>query len=186
MNCRSSCWWSAASLLSIVTLLLVSLIIFSMLEVLPGDVATRILGRDATPESLEVLRTELGLDRPAAGPLPRLARGPGHRRSRQIAGLQPRRSSEILAPRIFNTLLLSLYAFVALSSAHRHPAVLQALTARPRSRPRAVGGDARAAVDAGFPSRHHPAADLRAVDPGAAGHLAGRRIPRAGSSISGR
>ena len=53
------------TLLSIVTLLLVSLIIFSMLEVLPGDVATRILGRDATPESLEVLRTELGLDRPA-------------------------------------------------------------------------------------------------------------------------
>ncbi|MGL4527563.1 MAG: ABC transporter permease, partial [Aestuariivirga sp.] len=51
------------TLLSIVTLLLVSLIIFSMLEVLPGDVATRILGRDATPESLEVLRTELGLDR---------------------------------------------------------------------------------------------------------------------------
>ena len=34
------------------TLLLVSLLIFSMLEVLPGDVATRMLGRDATPESL--------------------------------------------------------------------------------------------------------------------------------------
>jgi peptide/nickel transport system permease protein len=31
------------------TLLLVSLIVFMMLEVLPGDVASRILGRDATP-----------------------------------------------------------------------------------------------------------------------------------------
>ena len=36
-------------LLSLLTLLLVSIIIFAMLEVLPGDVASRILGRDATP-----------------------------------------------------------------------------------------------------------------------------------------
>ena len=39
-------------LLSLLTLLIVSLIIFSMLEILPGDVATRILGRDATPASI--------------------------------------------------------------------------------------------------------------------------------------
>ncbi len=45
-------------LLSLLTLLLVSLIIFSMLEILPGDVATRILGRDATPEALAVLRAQ--------------------------------------------------------------------------------------------------------------------------------
>ena len=115
------------TLLSIVTLLLVSLIIFSMLEVLPGDVATRILGRDATPESLEVLRTELGLDRPAAvryldwlGGLVTGDLGKSLVSSRPI--------SEILAPRIFNTLLLSLYAFALYLPLTVIPAVLQALT----------------------------------------------------------
>ena len=44
---------------SVVTLLLVSLLIFSVLEILPGDVATRVLGRDATPESLATLRERL-------------------------------------------------------------------------------------------------------------------------------
>ena len=39
--------------MSVLTLLLVSLIIFWMLEVLPGDVASRILGRDATAEALD-------------------------------------------------------------------------------------------------------------------------------------
>ena len=52
-------------LLSLLTLLLVSIIIFAMLEVLPGDVASRILGRDATPESLAALRAQLHLDQPA-------------------------------------------------------------------------------------------------------------------------
>ena len=38
----------ARILLSIVTLLLVSAVIFAIVEILPGDVATRILGRAAT------------------------------------------------------------------------------------------------------------------------------------------
>jgi len=52
-------------LLSLVTLLIVSVVIFWATEVLPGDVATAILGREASPRSLERLREELGLDRPA-------------------------------------------------------------------------------------------------------------------------
>ena len=36
-------------LLSLLTLLIVSIVIFAIIEVLPGDVASRILGRDATP-----------------------------------------------------------------------------------------------------------------------------------------
>ena len=52
-------------LLSLLTLLLVSLTIFLMLEILPGDVASRILGRDATPETLAALRLRLHLDEPA-------------------------------------------------------------------------------------------------------------------------
>ena len=62
-------------LLSLLTLLIVSLIIFFMLEILPGDVATRILGRDATPETLAALRQRLHLDTPA---LLRYAQWLGH------------------------------------------------------------------------------------------------------------
>ncbi len=47
------------------TLLLVSLIVFAVTQVLPGDVATMILGQHATPEDLATLRDRLGLNRPA-------------------------------------------------------------------------------------------------------------------------
>jgi peptide/nickel transport system permease protein len=46
------------------TLLVVSLAVFAITEILPGDVATAILGRGATPENLEILRQELGLNAP--------------------------------------------------------------------------------------------------------------------------
>jgi peptide/nickel transport system permease protein len=46
------------------TLLLVSLLIFAVTEILPGDVATMILGQQATPEDLATVRAKLGLDRP--------------------------------------------------------------------------------------------------------------------------
>jgi len=48
----------------IVLLFLVSLTVFSVLFVLPGDPAQIILGLNATPETLANLRAELGLDRP--------------------------------------------------------------------------------------------------------------------------
>ncbi|HRW09363.1 MAG TPA: ABC transporter permease [Caldilineaceae bacterium] len=47
------------------TLLFISVLVFALTEVLPGDVATALLGRDATPEQLASLRTELGLNQPA-------------------------------------------------------------------------------------------------------------------------
>ena len=50
--------------LIIITLLVVSLAIFLITEVLPGDVATMILGKDATEASLARLREDLGLNRP--------------------------------------------------------------------------------------------------------------------------
>jgi len=49
-----------------VTLLLVSMIVFAVLMVIPGDPAQIILGIHATPETLETLRHQLGLDRPPA------------------------------------------------------------------------------------------------------------------------
>ncbi|MGI9333467.1 MAG: ABC transporter permease [Gammaproteobacteria bacterium] len=51
--------------LGLVTLLVVSIIIFGAVELLPGDLAQQVLGQSATPETVAALRTEMGLDRPA-------------------------------------------------------------------------------------------------------------------------
>jgi peptide/nickel transport system permease protein len=48
------------------TLGILSVIVFSAIELLPGDAAVAILGRDATPKRLEVLRKRLELDQPPA------------------------------------------------------------------------------------------------------------------------
>ena len=49
-----------------VTLLGASVLIFAVTAALPGDIAQVLLGTDATPEAVEQLRRELGLDRPLA------------------------------------------------------------------------------------------------------------------------
>lgn len=49
----------------LVTLFVISLIVFFSVELLPGDVARAILGRAALPETIAALRAELGLDLPA-------------------------------------------------------------------------------------------------------------------------
>lgn len=46
------------------SLVVASMLVFAIVQVLPGDVAQMILGRDATPESLAALRQQLGLDQP--------------------------------------------------------------------------------------------------------------------------
>jgi peptide/nickel transport system permease protein len=50
----------------IVTLAAASLLVFAVLELLPGNPAEVMLGDSATPESLAALEKRLGLDRPAA------------------------------------------------------------------------------------------------------------------------
>lgn len=113
-------------LLSLLTLLIVSLIIFWVLEILPGDVATRILGRDATPEALAVLRERLGLNDPA--PVRYL-----HWLAGLLSGdlgqslVSSRPVTEILAPRIYNTVLLSIYAFLLYLPLTVVPALIQAI-----------------------------------------------------------
>ena len=49
----------------IVTLIAATLVVFLVLEVLPGDPAQVMLGVDAQPDQLRALHAELGLDRPA-------------------------------------------------------------------------------------------------------------------------
>jgi peptide/nickel transport system permease protein len=51
--------------LGLLSLLAVSVLIFVATEILPGDVASAVLGQGATPETLAAYRIELGLDRPA-------------------------------------------------------------------------------------------------------------------------
>ncbi len=51
--------------LGLITLLVISVIIFFMIELLPGDIAEAVLGQGATPENLAALRKEMGLDTPA-------------------------------------------------------------------------------------------------------------------------
>lgn len=51
--------------LGLLTLFAVSVLIFAATEILPGDVASAVLGQGATPETLAAYRLELGLDRPA-------------------------------------------------------------------------------------------------------------------------
>jgi len=111
---------------SVVTLLLVSLLIFSVLEVLPGDVATRVLGRDATPESLAMLRERLNLNDP---PYLRYLTWLGHLATGDLGQslISGRRVVDILGPRIFNTLLLSLYAFLLYIPLATVPALIQAV-----------------------------------------------------------
>lgn len=46
------------------TLLLVSVAVFAISELAPGDVARHILGQFATPEQVELLRNQMGLDEP--------------------------------------------------------------------------------------------------------------------------
>ncbi|AEF54532.1 ABC transporter permease [Marinomonas posidonica] len=50
--------------LGLLTLWIVSLVIFMITNLLPGDAAQELLGQSATPETLAALRTQLGLDLP--------------------------------------------------------------------------------------------------------------------------
>tara|TARA_B100000029_G_scaffold113124_2_gene105344 strand:+ start:89 stop:1057 length:969 start_codon:yes stop_codon:yes gene_type:complete len=51
--------------IGVVTLIVVSVLMFAGTEILPGDVAEIMLGQEATPESLKALREELGLNKSA-------------------------------------------------------------------------------------------------------------------------
>lgn len=51
--------------LGLLTLFIISIVIFGATELLPGDLARELLGQSATPETLAALREQLGLDLPA-------------------------------------------------------------------------------------------------------------------------
>lgn len=51
--------------LGVLTLLLVSIVVFGITNLLPGDAAEESLGQAATPEAVAALRAQYGLDQPA-------------------------------------------------------------------------------------------------------------------------
>ena len=101
--------------LGLLTLFIVSIIIFSSLEMLPGDFARAILGQAATPETVAAFQRELGLDQPAAtryfewiadvmqGDFGTSFSG----RSGGTAGAE-RQVSDLIYPRLMNTLFLAM------------------------------------------------------------------------------
>ena len=99
--------------LAFVTLFLVSLIVFAISDLLPGDAAQEALGQSATPAQVAALRHEMGLDRPAyvrfGGWISGLAGGDA---GTSLVANMP--VGEIISQRLPNSLLLA--AFTALVS----------------------------------------------------------------------
>jgi peptide/nickel transport system permease protein len=88
------------------TLLLVSIVVFSITSLLPGDAAQEALGQSATPEAIAALRAEMGLDQPAHVRYGRwlagmLSGNPGQ----SLANKLP--VSELIATRLPKSLLLA-------------------------------------------------------------------------------
>lgn len=97
--------------LGLVTLLLVTLVIFLASELLPGDLAEATLGQSATVESLASLRHELGLDRPAfLRYLEWLSDVLTGDFGKSLASGRP--ISELLHPQLENTFFLAGYSIV--------------------------------------------------------------------------
>lgn len=113
------------------TLLCVSAIIFAAVEILPGDVASNVLGQFSSEEARTVLREHLHLDRPA---LERYFLWLGNviHGDLGIALSSRRPISDILWPRISNTLILSAAAIFLYIPLALFPAIAQALN---RNRP---------------------------------------------------
>lgn len=93
------------AVLGILTLFLVSLVVFFATQLLPGDTARAVLGRSATPERLEALRAQLHLDEPALVQFGRWAGGllSGDPGTSLVNG---RPVAELIGPRISNSLVL--------------------------------------------------------------------------------
>jgi peptide/nickel transport system permease protein len=92
--------------LALVSLLAVSVIVFAITAVLPGDAAQEQLGQEATPEALAALRAQMGLDVPAPQ---RYVRWLGGMFSGQlgVSSTTQLPVSELIGSRLPNSLLLA-------------------------------------------------------------------------------
>jgi peptide/nickel transport system permease protein len=99
--------------LGVLTLFVVSMIIFSTIEMLPGDFARAILGQSATPETVAAFQREIGLDRTPVmryldwiGGVVQGDFGESFASAGSLSG-QRRTVSSLIAPRLGNTLFLA-------------------------------------------------------------------------------
>lgn len=96
-------------LLGFLTLIIVSAVIFALTEWLPGDIATNILGPQATPENVAAIRAELELDRPPHQRYVEWLRDAAQ--GDFGASLVSKRPvADVIGPRLWNTLFLAIYA----------------------------------------------------------------------------
>ncbi|MFW2586923.1 ABC transporter permease [Sagittula sp. SSi028] len=97
--------------LGVVTLLVVSALMFVGIELLPGDLAQQILGQSATPDTLAAFRAELGLDQPAhIRYFEWLAGAAQGDFGNSLASRRP--VADLLGSRLANTMFLAVYAAV--------------------------------------------------------------------------
>jgi len=95
--------------LGILTLFIVSVIIFLGVSMLPGDAAQAILGQAATPDTIAVLRKQLGLDLPAHVRYFSWLRGIIQGDFGTSIG-NGREIGEVIGVRFFNTIFLAAFA----------------------------------------------------------------------------
>ncbi len=97
--------------LGLLTLFVVSVVIFSALEMLPGGFAEAILGQGATPETVAAFNHEIGIDRPAYVRylewMANILRGDFGYSYAGLGGTLKRSVSELIAPRLYNTFFLA-------------------------------------------------------------------------------
>lgn len=92
--------------MALITLLLVSAVIFTVSGLLPGDAAQEVLGQSATPEQVAALRHEMGLDQPGPVRYVRWLRGlaVGDPGQSMVANMPV---AQIISIRLPNTLILA-------------------------------------------------------------------------------
>ncbi|MCB2031439.1 MAG: ABC transporter permease, partial [Rhodoferax sp.] len=93
----------------VITLFAVSVLIFICTQILPGDVASAVLGQGATPEALAAFRKELGLNEPAYMRYINWLWG-AVRGDLGVSMTNQRVIIDELLPRLYNTLFLAGYA----------------------------------------------------------------------------
>ena len=93
----------------VITLFAVSVLIFVCTQILPGDVASAVLGQGATPEALAAFRKELGLNEPAYMRYFNWLWG-AVRGDLGVSMTNQRVIIDELLPRLYNTLFLAGYA----------------------------------------------------------------------------
>lgn len=102
--------------LGLVTLFIVSIIIFTAIEMLPGDFAKAILGQSATPETVAAFEKEIGLDKPPVeryfdwigGVVLHGDFGMSFASAGSLGGGSARTVMQVIGPRLENTLFLAL------------------------------------------------------------------------------